>query len=62
VTAYNCNAIPGIGVGDKINLDLPKNKMNQGTNARFSGAYVISKIIHRINDGNYTQIIEMARS
>jgi len=62
VTAYHCNAIPGIGAGDKINLDLYKNKLNQGANAKYSGNYIIAKITHRVADGDYTQIIEMARS
>jgi hypothetical protein len=62
VTAYHCTAIPNLGVGGTIVLNLPKRRIGQGTDAKFTGHYIISKIIHRIDDGTYTQIIEMARS
>jgi len=61
VTAYDCHAIPNIGVGNKIELLLQKNKQSQGISGKFSGDYLISKIVHRIADNEYTQNIEMVR-
>lgn len=61
ITAYNCEAIPNIGVGNKIELMLNKQKQKQSPSGKFSGNYIISKIIHRIEDNDYTQTIELAR-
>lgn len=61
VTAYGCQAIPNIGVGNKVELKIIKNKQKKSVSNKFSGNYIISNIIHRIEDGDYTQVIEMIR-
>jgi len=61
ITAYGCQAIPAIGVGNKVELELQKNKQGQSPSNKFSGNYIVSKIIHRIEDNDYTQTIELAR-
>ena len=61
ITAYGCQAIPNVGVGDKVELELQNNKVNQSVSSKFSGHYLISNIVHRIEDNDYTQNIEMVR-
>ena len=61
ITAYGCQAIPTIGVGNKVELELQLNKQGQSPSNKFSGNYIVSKIIHRIEDNDYTQTIELAR-
>jgi|SaaInlStandDraft_5_1057022.scaffolds.fasta_scaffold00683_9 hypothetical protein len=61
VTAYGCQAIPAIGVGNKVELQIHQNRQGQGPSDKFSGNYIVSKIVHRIEDNEYTQTIDLAR-
>jgi|APSaa5957512576_1039674.scaffolds.fasta_scaffold12916_2 hypothetical protein len=61
VTAYECQAIPGLGVGNKVKVLLNKQQQTQSRSGKFSGVYLVSKIIHTIKDNDYTQTIELAK-
>jgi hypothetical protein len=61
ITAYGCQAIPNIGVGNKIKLKMQNHKQKQQESSKYSGNYIISKIIHNIVDNDYTQHIEVVR-
>jgi hypothetical protein len=62
ITAYGCEAIPSVGVGNKIKVDVSQNKYNKsGYSSRYSGAYLVSRITHKITDLDYTQNIDLIR-
>jgi hypothetical protein len=62
VTAYHCVAIPGLSVGHIINLNISSNSIGSASSSiKFAGAYVVSDINHRLDDGHYTQTIELSR-
>ena len=61
ITAYECHPIPSIGVGDKVNLIVPKNVVGAGVDRKYSGEYIINTIMHVIDDGDYLQTIELIR-
>ena len=61
ITLYSVPAIPGLGVGHLLRLKFNIGKIKQRPSKKYSNVYVVSKIIHTINDNEYFQEIEVVR-
>lgn len=61
-TAYQCIAIPNLSVGYIVDLVIGNNNVGiSGVNSKFGGPCIVSKIIHRIDAGDYTQTIDLIK-
>ena len=61
-TAYQCIAIPNLSVGYIVDLVIGSNNVGiSDVNSKFGGPCIVSKIIHRIDAGDYTQTIDLIK-
>jgi hypothetical protein len=61
LTAYGCDAIPNIGVMNKVTLTVAASSIGTSIDTRYSGDYLVSSILHVIEDGIYKQNISLSK-